>query len=315
MLHSLPKHLVLGSECADVTVNLIKRYGLDSDDTSSDVFNTVVDYACRDDAKQNVKSENFLEEESSSRGENHCDIACFAHKKAKVTEHTCSAIPNAIDTRYIRLAIVARGSVHTDIKCSGQQILAGNLVCVDGACQDAVANQKRAAFYDLFFDKNTPIDVWGRRICEALFNGDLDGPLMHHEVGCCSDFEETLHLMQTYGMQALFGRRLKPMSRKSWIGAKQSMKDLKMSKVHNLFSLALLRAMPAPETPAAADAGTQVAVRGNSGAAAGDAADRCHDKEDAVDPPPPSVWREESTTRVSQTEAMGNESRISRRCR
>ena len=234
----IPVHPFLSDrETADVTCELFDRLGISKDvEARADkVFCRSVDVSCHDDPWVNRKAEQADRLSHPKRGK--LDIPCQAHKRVKVVGKTMS-VSGGIDSRMIRLALSTKGTVHGDIVQEMQGCLVDSLVILNGRCPHLRANARRKQIYDMMFDPDHLPDVLHRSVAEQLFNGDIERTdrVEHWENGCCSSPAETLHLMQTHGVAALYGCKTVPLSRKSWMGGRKAFRNVGRSiHVHALW--------------------------------------------------------------------------------
>ena len=72
-----------------------------------------------------------------------------------------------------------------------------------------------------------------------LWNGDgREDRVEHYEHGCCNSREETIHKMQTQGIDALMGIAPPEYPRKSWKGTDETLDAIGVVEdIHNMLSL------------------------------------------------------------------------------
>ena len=108
----------------------------------------------------------------------------------------------------------------------------------------------REAVVEMTYPKDSCSEVDGlRRACILkLFNGrwSKHDVVEHEENGCCTSPENTLLLMQTHGVDALWPRALGMIDRKGWTGMEEVSRQTTLPiNCHGLLASSTLALLPA----------------------------------------------------------------------
>ena len=157
------------------------------------------------------------------------------------------SLQSPIDTLTIRVGLSCRGPVWPTMKDEARDLIAEQLVVIPGgpgACSSE-ANRYRRRVYDACFSQRTKTCRYNKSIISSLFNRDIRkrGVVEHVCTGCCKSYHHTLYLMQTLGIKALYGERVKTYSRSNWTNAGKTFAAITgPSAILGLFECSFLRA-------------------------------------------------------------------------
>ena len=202
-------------ECLNRLVS--KQLELDTDDLVLRSFRSCIDYPTCDEATGNMRFQRYKQLQDLRRRQ--ALRICTLHKAKKVADHTADTL-KPFDTRVIRLRLSTGGPTMPSIRKQARCLIVERFCIVRPEDVPTEAHVHRNKVYNLFFaGASTPQDLWRKSIVTQLFNGDIrcGRTVQHVETGCCKSASETLDLMLSAGVAALFPPQ-KLLMRQNWTG-------------------------------------------------------------------------------------------------
>ena len=171
-------------------------------------------------------------------------LLCDAHKKAQTLGCTWHPL-RPFDTRLIRLALSTTGAIRQTLRREARRVIKEQLVIFHGTRPSVDADLHRQQVFATFCGGDTPSVRYRRSIMQSLFNGDVrrGDRIEHHCRGCCSSPKETLKLLCTVGIQAMFPKLCFPvLQRNNWTGSDVAVDSFALPTfLHSILQKAYIR--------------------------------------------------------------------------
>lgn len=292
-----------------------------SDATLDATVPRVISVSSRDDFGGNDKAER--DDELLHPTRHRLSFPCEDHKATTVYKWG-SKLNSDLETNCIRLALASKGPPMRSIRQESRQVLAEQLVCYYGGSPGPIADAHREAVYSLYLSGDGHDVQFRYCTISQLWNGNIQAPGRHEHYcrGCCKNRRQTLHFMQSFGLDCLLPSSIHVINRSNFVGMETAMDQIGLpTEVNQLLPTALMRvflfndATTAP-MPALAALFDGEDVDGDKHADANDADDAaCNERQQRVDAAearikPISVWREEKESHQKTTMGWAKSGRM-----